>query len=152
MKKSKEELLAELKAKKQKGTDSEMDKKVLKSMGVVETPPVAPIKVRPKLSDSTKSETSVTSNYSQSRELEQIANKIYNNLIDKFNSALETKGVQIVERAELKEVRYNEKNYIQKIHKLVEEGFVYAFPLVDVNDGYKQTGIMFQKLIKKSKK
>lgn len=153
MKKSKEELLAALKAKKKSGS-KDLDSKVLSSMGI--KPEAMKTKVEsPKVNVRKKEdqEPSVTTQiYSINKEVERIAHKIYDNLLSKFNEALTNRGVQIAESVELKEVRYSEKDYIQKIHKLAEQGFTYAFPLVDTNDNYKPIGIMFQRIKKKSVK
>lgn len=145
-KKSKEEILAELRAKR-----TGIVSKVEESMGVKNVKTSTTIEVG-RNKKKVEEEKVTTQNYSVNKEVEKVANKIYNNLLDKINESLESKGVQIAARAEMKEVRYNEKNYINKIHDLTKEGYIYAFPIVDTSDNYKAIGMMFQKIVKKTVK
>jgi len=140
MAKSKEEVLAALKKKKQKKNN--LDSKVESSMGVSHSD----------IKGTHEGEGKPEPKYSSNSEMEKVARKIYNDVIDQVSYALKKKGVQIAQKADFKKVLYKDKNYIKKIHELQSDGFIYAFPLVDTNNNYEKTGMMFQKVVTKGVK
>lgn len=143
---TKSERLARLRAAKE-SKNSGLDNKVVEAMNVeFENPPavVNAIVDRQKTQKQTAHKLTM-------RE-EQLVRQIYDQLLEKFNLALQNKGVQIAEKAEFKSVLYTDKDWLKTIKQMGEEGWIYAFPKVDPNDGYKLKGMVFQKIITKSVK
>jgi len=156
--KSKEEILKALKAKKEKAastgkvgeiTSPEIAKKLENSFGIKHDKKEE-TKVKKEKEESESDKRAFV--YSQNRELENIANKIYQNLLAKFNDDLVNKGVQIADKVEMEKVLWSDKDSSKKLAGMAARGFRFAFTVVDPSDNYKPTGIMFQKLITKSVK
>jgi len=134
--KEKQDRLAQIKADKKK----KLDNKVVESMGVVvsddEAPEVKVVRVEPV--------------YSANKEMQSVATRIYNQVIEKVNYALKKKGVQIGAYAEFETVKYADKNYMKTIKKMGEDGWIFVFHSVDPNKGHEKTGMVFQRVLTKA--